>query len=77
MLQNISTTATAIFDDNLDELTLTPAPTNAPTDSVDGLFQVGPAVLVSIAVPGSPSVAKGLTEQFTATGTYTDGPQQT
>ena len=30
--------------------------------------------LVSIAVtPASPSIAKGLTEQFTATGTYSDG----
>ncbi len=73
LLRNISTTATAIFDNNLDELILTPAPTNAPTDSVDGLFQVGPAALVSIALsPASPSVAKGLTQQFTATGTYTD-----
>ncbi len=73
LLQNISTTATAIFDNNLDELILTPAPTNAPTDSVDGLFQVGPAALVSIALsPASPSVAEGLTQQFTATGTYTD-----
>ena len=35
---------------------------------------VSPAALVSIAVaPVNPSVAKGLTEQFTATGTYTDG----
>ena len=73
LLQNISTTATAIFDNNLDELILTPAPTNAPTDSVDGLFQVGPAALASIALsPASPSVAEGLTQQFTATGTYTD-----
>ncbi|MGA2813299.1 MAG: Ig-like domain-containing protein [Candidatus Acidiferrum sp.] len=32
------------------------------------------AVLVSIAItPGNPSVAKGLTEQFTAAGTYSDG----
>ncbi len=34
---------------------------------------VTPAALVSIAVtPASPSIAKGLTQQFTATGTYTD-----
>ena len=26
--------------------------------------------------PANPSVAKGLTEQFTATGTYTDGSTQ-
>ena len=32
------------------------------------------AALTSIAVaPANPSVAKGLTDQFTATGTYTDG----
>jgi len=36
-----------------------------------------PPLLVSIAVtPASPSVAKGLTQQFTATGTYTDGSTQ-
>ena len=36
------------------------------------------AALESIAVtPANPSIAKGLTEQFTATGTYTDGSTQT
>ncbi len=36
-----------------------------------------PPTLVSIAVtPASPSVAAGLTQQFTATGTYTDGSTQ-
>lgn len=36
-------------------------------------FTTGPAALVSIAVtPVSPSVALGLTQQMTATGTYTD-----
>src|SRR5207248_1736995 len=35
---------------------------------------VGPAVLVSIAVtPANPSIPKGTTQQFTATGTYSDG----
>jgi hypothetical protein len=35
---------------------------------------VSPATLVSLAVtPTMPSVAKGLVQQFTATGTYTDG----
>src|SRR5205823_4688974 len=38
---------------------------------------VGPAVLVSIAVtPANPSIAKGTTQQFTATGTYSDGSTQ-
>ena len=38
---------------------------------------VTPAVLVSIGVtPASPSVAKGLTQQFTATGVYTDNSTQ-
>ena len=41
----------------------------------DTLTVIAPA-LVSIAVtPTAPSVAKGLTQQFTATGTYTDGSQ--
>jgi hypothetical protein len=69
-------TDTAIFanDANLTELTLSPAPTNAPSDRVDGIFGVGTAVLASIAVtPVSPRVAAGLNEQFTAMGTYSDG----
>ena len=38
---------------------------------------VSAAALVSIAVtPANPSVAKGLTKQFTATGTYTDATTQ-
>ena len=38
---------------------------------------VSAATLVSIAVtPAAPSVAKGLTQQFTATGTYTDASTQ-
>ncbi len=42
----------------------------SPSDTLT----VTAAALTSIAVaPANPSVAKGLTEQFTATGTYTDG----
>ena len=80
LLQNISTTATAIFanDANLTQLTLSPAPTNNPTDPVDGTFTIGSGVtLQSIAVtPSSPSIAKGTTVQFTATGTYSDSTTQ-
>jgi hypothetical protein len=37
-------------------------------------FTVSPPRLVSISVtPGNPAVAKGATQQFAATGTYTDG----
>ena len=43
------------------------------TSPIDTLT-VTPAALTSIAVtPANPSVANGLTQQFTATGTYTDG----
>jgi hypothetical protein len=39
-------------------------------------LNVTAAALISIAVtPANPSVAKGMTQQFTATGTYTDGTQ--
>jgi sugar lactone lactonase YvrE len=49
---------------------------NGVTSPVDVLTVTAPA-LVSIAVtPASPSIAKGLTEQFTATGTYTDNSTQ-
>src|SRR4029077_16999115 len=41
------------------------------------LLTVGPATLVSIAVtPANPTVAAGLTKQFTATGTFTDSGTQ-
>ena len=46
------------------------------TSPVDTLT-VTPAALVSIAVtPGNPSIAKGLSQQFKATGTYTDNSTQ-
>src|SRR5262249_2563898 len=38
---------------------------------------VSPAALVSIAVsPTNPAIVKGLTQSFSATGTYTDGSTQ-
>ena len=41
------------------------------------VLTVGPAALVSLAVtPANPSLARGATEPFTATGTYTDGSTQ-
>ena len=49
---------------------------NGVTSPADVLTVTAPA-LVSIAVtPASPSIAKGLTQQFTATGTYTDSSTQ-
>ena len=45
--------------------------------SNSALLSVTPPTLVSIAVtPASASVAQGATQQFTATGTYTDGSAQ-
>src|SRR5437016_212162 len=52
---------------------------NDPSTSKSGTAQltVTAATLVSIAVtPGNPSIAKGLTQAFTATGTYTDSSTQ-
>ena len=40
LLASFQMTATAAFDNGLNELVLTPAPTNAATDSVDGLLTV-------------------------------------
>ena len=51
----------------------------ATTGTISGntLFVVTPAVVVSIQVtPAAPSVAKGLPQQFIATGTYTDNSVQ-
>ena len=44
---------------------------------LDGIDGDGGGTLQSIAVtPANPSVAKGLTQQFTATGTFSDGSTQ-
>ncbi len=44
---------------------------------VQQIYTVGAATLVSIAVaPANPSIAKGLTQTFVATGTYSDGTTQ-
>ena len=45
--------------------------------SATATLVVNPAALVSIAInPQSPTIALGTTQQFTATGTYTDGSTQ-
>jgi len=51
--------------------------TYAPAPPVTQSFQVNPATLVSIAVtPTNPSITKGATQQFTATGHFSDGTTQ-
>jgi Bacterial Ig-like domain (group 2)/Putative Ig domain/Beta-propeller repeat len=51
--------------------------TFAPAPPVTQSFQVAPATLVSIAVtPANSSITKGTTQQFTATGHYSDGTTQ-
>src|ERR1700691_1335575 len=55
------------------------AATNAASGGVTGstILTVTSATLVSIAVtPANPSIAKGTTEQFTATGTFSDNSTQ-
>ena len=51
---------------------------NAANYWVDVVFQAGPPpTLMSIAVmPANPSILRGATQQFTATGTYSDGSTQ-
>lgn len=47
------------------------------TISATATLVVNPAALVSIAInPQNPTIALGTTQQFTATGTYTDGTKQ-
>ena len=49
----------------------------SPGSTVTLVVSSGPATLQSIAVtPANPSIAKGLTQQFTATGTYSDNSTQ-
>jgi hypothetical protein len=55
------------------QITATQESIVSPADTLT----VTAAVLQSIAVtPANPSIAKGLTQQFTATGTYSDGSTQ-
>ena len=61
---------------------LHPGPTTikAMSDAVSGsaILTVGPPVLQSIVVtPANPRITSGLTQQFTATGTYSDQTTQT
>src|SRR5207245_2393393 len=52
---------------------------SATSGSITGstLLTVTPAALVSIAVtPANPSISKGATQQFTATGTFSDSSTQ-
>ncbi len=64
----------------LTNITVTPNSnfaTTLPGGETTGTLTVNAAALVSIAVtPANPSIAKGLTEPFTATGTYTDNSTQ-
>ena len=60
-------------------LTIGTTTISATSGSVSGstVLTVSAATLVSIAVtPANPSIAKGLTQQFTATGTFTDSTTQ-
>src|SRR6202043_4228680 len=66
--------ATSPASGNTGTLTIT-ATSGATAGSI--LLTVSPAALVSIAVtPATTSIAKGLTQQFTATGTFTDNSTQ-
>jgi hypothetical protein len=75
-----NTTAATITTTGLASALATGTSTIKATDgSVFGstTLTVSPAALVAIAVtPTNPSISKGLTEQFTATGTFTDGTMQ-
>ena len=76
-----STTFNATFDPSSPTTasgSITLTTNGAPSPLVINLSGTGhAATLVSIAVtPAAPTIAKGSTEQFTATGTYSDGSTQ-
>ena len=60
LLQNIQTTSTAIFDDSLDRLTLSPAPTNGASDSVDGTFSIGTTKIKTVAASASATLSTAI-----------------
>ncbi len=61
---NLQATNTAIYDNNIDTLSLIPAPTNADTDSVDGSLTISVAT-VGTKVSGNLSFNGGVTQRST------------
>ena len=53
LLQNSGGTFTALTNNNIDELILVPAPTNADSDSVDGVFTIEVAADTSVGLNGA------------------------
>jgi hypothetical protein len=75
LLSNAETTVTQVTNNDLDELQLVPAPTNADDDPVDGLLTVGSQVVATSTVVASsvnPSTYGGGV-YFTATVTSASG----
>jgi Bacterial Ig-like domain (group 2) len=71
------TTPTTAMSDTGSVFTVVVLNSTGKVTSAPATLTVTAATLQSIAVtPASPSIAKGLTEQFTATGTYSDNSTQ-
>ena len=81
VMQNIQTTTTAIFDNKLDRLTLSPAPVNGTTDSVVGTVAIGASPTTTAAAGAAVSFSTaGQTVSLTATiasgsGTVNEGTE--
>jgi len=72
-----SYTTAATTADNGSTFDVVVSNTAGTVTSATATLTVTPATLVSIAVtPANPSIAKGLTQQFTATGHFSDGTTQ-
>ena len=73
LLQNIQTTSTAIFanDADLTQLTLSPAPTNNATDSVDGTFTIGTVATTATAASAASVVFNAAAQNIALSATVT------
>jgi len=73
LLQNIGSTSTAIFanDAGLTQLTLSPAPTNNPTDPVDGTFTVGTVAATTTTLSATSAPFSTAAQNVTPSATVT------
>jgi len=66
-----------IYDNNANALTINPAPTNAATDSVDGLVTIGPSVttpvITTTPIPTSVMLGTSIADQATVSGNNPTG----
>ena len=69
LLHDLNGNLTDLFDDNDNQLTLTPAPTNAGNDAIDGIFTISTNAAPAITSANNATFTAGTAGSFTVTTT--------